>query len=309
MTKGKARKKKKCFIIMPFSSTKSCDEEKWKDIFEHIIKPAVEECRLGYKCERSLPERENIIKSILRALAEADVVIADLTDNNPNVFYELGVRHALTNRTILIAQGPEHIPFDLSPYPTVFYGESPAKIAEFKSNIKKKLKDVSKNPERSDNPVADFLKDRQTAKDSKNQQIQEKTKPATPVRPTMIMPTMVPSKEVDIKRLSDPKYEASPLVVCPRCRIQVKRNNLGEFLCSNCNLRLCPKGHIFDGKICPYCGWEDPNYNLWLTLRHASLKPAPPSAAPPGYRICPNCGTMIQSSIKGCPTCGFLFAD
>jgi len=151
---------KKCFVIMPFSSTKSCAEEKWTEIFEYIIKPAVEGSGLGYACERSVAERENIIKGILDALNQANVVVADLTDSNPNVFYELGVRHTLTNRTILIAQGKEHIPFDLRPYPIALYSESPAKIAEFKKEIKKKLEDIEKNPERSDNPVADFLKDR-----------------------------------------------------------------------------------------------------------------------------------------------------
>ena len=154
------KNKKKCFVIMPFSGTKSCSEEKWTEIFEYIIKPAVEESGLGYECERSVAKRENIIKGILEALNQANVVMADLTDNNPNVFYELGVRHTLTNRTILIAQGEEHIPFDLKPYPVAFYSESPAKIAEFKSDIKKKLKDIETDPERADNPVADFLQRR-----------------------------------------------------------------------------------------------------------------------------------------------------
>lgn len=145
---------------MPFSKTQSCTEQKWTEIFEYIIKPAVEESGLGYECERSVAERQNIIKGILESLNQANVVVADLTDNNPNVFYELGVRHTLANRTVLIAQGEEHIPFDLRPYPVAFYSESPAKIAEFKKDIKKKLEDIEKNPERSDNPVADFLRQR-----------------------------------------------------------------------------------------------------------------------------------------------------
>ena len=156
----KMNNQKKCFVIMPFSTTKSCTEEKWTEIFEFIIKPAVQESGLGYECERSVAERENIIKGILEALNKANVVIADLTGNNPNVFYEPGVRHTLANRTILIAQGEEHIPFDLRPYPVAFYSESPAKIAKFKKDIKKKLEDIEKNPDRSDSPVADFLKER-----------------------------------------------------------------------------------------------------------------------------------------------------
>ena len=152
--------KKRCFVIMPFSRTKSCTKQGWTGIFKGIVKPAVEGSGLGYECERSVAERQNIIKGILEALNKANVVIADLTDNNPNVFYELGVRHTLTNRTILIAQGEKHIPFDLRLYPTTFYSKSLTNIEEFKDNIKKKLEDIEKNPERSDNPVADFLKER-----------------------------------------------------------------------------------------------------------------------------------------------------
>ena len=145
---------------MPFSRTQSCTKQEWAGIFKGIIKPAVEESGLGYECERSVAERQNIVKGILEALNKANVVIADLTDNNPNVFYELGVRHTLTNRTVLIAQGEEHIPFDLRPYPVAFYSKSLTNIEEFKNDIRKKLEDIEENPERLDNPVADFLKER-----------------------------------------------------------------------------------------------------------------------------------------------------
>ena len=53
---------------MPFSKTQSCTEQKWTEIFEYIIKPAVEEGGLGYECERSVAERQNIIKGILESL-------------------------------------------------------------------------------------------------------------------------------------------------------------------------------------------------------------------------------------------------
>ena len=52
--------------------------------------------------------------------SEADVLIADLSEHNPNVFYELGIAHALTNKTIMISSD-EDIPFDLSPYRVIRY--------------------------------------------------------------------------------------------------------------------------------------------------------------------------------------------
>ncbi|MGA2159721.1 MAG: hypothetical protein ABSG90_10940 [Dehalococcoidia bacterium] len=159
-------KEKKCFVIMPFSDTDSCTENQWTDIFNNLIKPAVENADLGYKCSRSSPGRQNIIASILASLNEATVVIADLTDSNPNVYYELGVRHTLANRTLLIAQGKEHIPFDLSPYPAALYKSDlsvESNKIEFSKTIKDKLLDIENNPELPDNPVADFLKARNIA--------------------------------------------------------------------------------------------------------------------------------------------------
>ncbi|GAG11553.1 unnamed protein product, partial [marine sediment metagenome] len=154
------KNKKRCYVIMPFSDTKSCTKEEWTEIFEDVIKPAVEESGLGYKCERSRAKRENIIKGIINDLNTAQAVIADLTDDNPNVFYELGVRHTLQRRTILIAQHEEDIPFDLQPYPTIIYKRSPAGVRQLKHEIKGNFKDIEGNPERADNPVADFLAER-----------------------------------------------------------------------------------------------------------------------------------------------------
>ena len=107
------KNKKKCFVIMPFSETDSLAERKWTEIFEHIIQPAVEDCGLGHECGRYEFRRANIIKDILQELNSAHVVIADLTDGNSNVLWELGVRHTLSKRTILIAQDKKFLPSDL----------------------------------------------------------------------------------------------------------------------------------------------------------------------------------------------------
>ena len=145
-----------CFVIMPFSTSDTCTEAEWTQIFEEVIKPAIEAA--SYDCRRSTATRGNLIKGIIRDLDASWVVLADLTDRNPNVFYELGVRHALRGRTILIAQNRDAIPFDLRSYANHVYdwrtGEGKAQFAE---QIKVLLEDVDRDPDRSDNPVSDFL--------------------------------------------------------------------------------------------------------------------------------------------------------
>jgi len=113
----------------------------------------------GLNCHRSTATRGNIIAAILENLRDAYVVLADLTDQNPNVFYELGVRHALKNRTILIAQDEKFIPFDLRPYATYVYnGRTKRGREELATRLRELLADVDKFPDRSDNPVSDFLR-------------------------------------------------------------------------------------------------------------------------------------------------------
>jgi hypothetical protein len=62
-----------------------------------------------------------IIADIGEQITEAKIVIADITPRNPNVYYEVGYAHALNKPTIMIAEKPTELPFDISPYRVLFY--------------------------------------------------------------------------------------------------------------------------------------------------------------------------------------------
>ena len=102
---------KEIFVIMPFSTTLTCKKEDWDDIYLNIFVPAVEGC--NYSCERAKTQTGSLINSIIKKLRTARIVLADITDQNPNVFYELGVRHSLSKRTIIVSQKSVDIPFGL----------------------------------------------------------------------------------------------------------------------------------------------------------------------------------------------------
>ena len=107
--------RRRCFVIMPFSSSNSCSEEQWTDIFENMIKPSVEESGFQYDCSRANLVIGNIIRDFLDNLNKADVVIADLTDKNPNVFYEAGLLKGLGKPVILLKKHGDEgkTPFDV----------------------------------------------------------------------------------------------------------------------------------------------------------------------------------------------------
>jgi len=146
---------------MPFTTTISCREEEWTHIFENIIKPSVINSGLDFSCKRAKATRGNVVRDIVNDLYQSYVVIADLTDRNPNVFYELGVRHALTERTILIAQKEEDIPSDLKSYAYHIYEwKTDEGKKRFALKMKELLLDIEQKPEKPDSPVSDFLKGR-----------------------------------------------------------------------------------------------------------------------------------------------------
>lgn len=150
--------KKNCFVIMPFSSTKTCSEDEWTEIFEKVIRPAVEKSGYNYECERANIHFGSIIWEILDKLNRSELIIADITDRNPNVLYELGVRHALGGPAIAIAQKKDDIPFDLLPYPYKIYGwKIDKEKKEFKKEIKKAIAELEQNPKKAVSPVRKYL--------------------------------------------------------------------------------------------------------------------------------------------------------
>lgn len=95
-----------CFVIMPFTPT-------FKTVYERVIKPAVEEVKL--ECIRSdeIYSKPHIMSDIWKSLRSARIVIAELTGRNTNVFYELGLAHAIGKPVIIITRNQDDVPFDL----------------------------------------------------------------------------------------------------------------------------------------------------------------------------------------------------
>ena len=109
---------KVCFVIMGFgkkqdyASNRSLDLDK---TYKNIIKPAVEQS--GLRCIRAdeIMDSGVIDKSMYALIMKAEVVIADISTYNPNVLYELGVRHAVKPfSTIVLKEEGCNLPFDLS---------------------------------------------------------------------------------------------------------------------------------------------------------------------------------------------------
>lgn len=88
-------------------------DESFDDTYQLGIKASCEQTN-AY-CERVDEQifQETILDRIYNQIARADLIIADMSGRNPNVFYEVGYAHALNKPTILITKSAADIPFDL----------------------------------------------------------------------------------------------------------------------------------------------------------------------------------------------------
>jgi tetratricopeptide (TPR) repeat protein len=143
------------FVIMPFKIT---------GLYEEILKPSLE--AEGCTVERgdTHKSQRNIVKRILEKIEQADLIVADLTEGNPNVFYELAVAHAFLKPTFMITQEDlAKLPFDLRAYDAFQYSFHHLNVAELKGRLTDLVKLHRANELTVDNPVTDFLPNYRTA--------------------------------------------------------------------------------------------------------------------------------------------------
>lgn len=124
------------FILMPFDAA-------FDDIYKLGIKDTCES--LDVYCERVDEQifEEKILDRIYNQINKADIVIADMTGRNPNVFYETGYAHALNKRVILLTQSADDIPFDLKHYHHIVYE---GKIVKLKEELVRRISWMKSHP-------------------------------------------------------------------------------------------------------------------------------------------------------------------
>lgn len=117
-----------CFVLMPF-------KEPYTEIYEKLIKPIVEKEGLVCKKADDIFSTQSVIEDIWENINKASLIIAEITDNNPNVMYELGICHSIGKDVMMITQNPKNIPFNFRHLRTYPYQNDIAKADELKANI------------------------------------------------------------------------------------------------------------------------------------------------------------------------------
>lgn len=117
------------FVLMPF-------DKSFDDIYQYGIKQACSELAIVAERVDEQFYSESMLERIYRQIENADLIIADMTGKNPNVFYEVGYAHAKGKMCALITQKAQDIPFDLQHHFHIIYD---GKIGNLKSQLLPRL--------------------------------------------------------------------------------------------------------------------------------------------------------------------------
>lgn len=160
--------KKICFVISPIGEDDSDTRKRSDQVLKHIITGAVEQ--LGYEVIRAdkISEPGIITHQILQHIVDAPLVIADLTERNPNVFYELALRHAIRKPLVQLIKKGELIPFDVAATRIIQFDlHNLDSVDAAKLEIIAQVKSLEAGKNDSDNPISVSL-DLKVLKESGN---------------------------------------------------------------------------------------------------------------------------------------------
>jgi hypothetical protein len=104
-----------CFVMMPFAAPLG-------EYYAKIYEPAIEKAGLkAVRADDDIFGTGKIIDQIWNGITSAKVLIAELTSRNPNVYYELGLAHALKKPVVLVCSNEQDVPFDLKHIRVIYY--------------------------------------------------------------------------------------------------------------------------------------------------------------------------------------------
>jgi hypothetical protein len=123
------------FVLMPFKAN-------LLPVYEDHIKPTCASMGLTVRRADDFFTAHSVVWDIWKAIVSARLIVADCTDRNPNVFYEIGLAHTIGKPTILVTQKSEDVPFDLQHLRHITYQLTPRGMRDFEAKFKETVQNV-----------------------------------------------------------------------------------------------------------------------------------------------------------------------
>ena len=112
------------------------------ELYEEVIQPVCADLGINSYRASDIYRPGVVLQDIIQGLAESNVIIAEITPANPNVFYELGYSHALHKPVILLAERDTPLPFDVGGYRVIFYENAIRGKSSLESELRRHLSNI-----------------------------------------------------------------------------------------------------------------------------------------------------------------------
>ncbi|MCC6797322.1 MAG: hypothetical protein IT366_19550 [Candidatus Hydrogenedentes bacterium] len=143
---------KPCFIITPLGEANSETRRAAEGLIASAISPVLSEFAFHAVPAHEISEPGSITAQVINCLLEHELVIANLTTLNPNVMYELAVRHAVRKPLVVLAEDGTKLPFDIADDRTIFYVDDMAGSESLKPRLRKAIASALE-VKQPDNPI------------------------------------------------------------------------------------------------------------------------------------------------------------
>ncbi|MEN5054376.1 hypothetical protein [Sphingobacterium kitahiroshimense] len=151
---------KECFIITPIGGSDSEIFRKTEGLISSVLKPVLEKFNFIPMPAHHINEAGSINKQIIQRIINSELVIANLTNINPNVMYELAIRHAFGKKVITMAEHGTKLPFDIVDQRTIFYDDSMIGVEIVKPKLEIAINSILNDTEidlKISNPIFDAI--------------------------------------------------------------------------------------------------------------------------------------------------------